>query len=451
VLFDWYFLPPYGTLTVRNPLDWLVLAAFLFTSGVATQLLDRARREAESARLRASDVDRLATLGAETLNVGRPEDALVAVADVIRTRVVLDHCAVHSDGTVYGSDPPVANAGLVAWVLEQGMDVAVLSDGTTHAAATRDRPVLDDVLTPGLRIVSLLRPLLVRDRVVGVLVANRADGLELDAPRRGILDALGFYAALGVERVRLDAEARHAAALRAADQLKDAVLASVSHDLRTPLTTIKALAHELAADAAADDDRAMTIEEEADRLNRFVGDLLDLSRAQAGVQGGAQAGGPPARPDLNEAEDVVGVALRQAAGALGSHEVAVSFDPEYPVLIGRFDFRDTLRALVNLLENAAKYAPPATPISLEVRRAGASIAFRVADRGPGVAPAEAERIFVPFYRPPGTAPDVGGAGLGLSIARSLAVSQGGALTYAPRPGGGSLFTLSVPAAESTES
>jgi len=451
VLFDWYFLPPYGTLNVRNPLDWLVLAAFLFTSGVATQLLDRARREAESARLRASDVDRLATLGAETLNAGRPEDALVAVADVIRARVVLDHCAVHSDGKVYGSDPPVANGGLVAWVLERGMDVAVLSDGTTHAAATRGRPVLDDALTPGLRIVSLLRPLLVRDRVVGVLVADRADGLELDAPRRGILDALGFYAALGVERVRLDAEARHAAALRAADQLKDAVLASVSHDLRTPLTTIKALAHELAADAAPDDDRAITIEEEADRLNRFVGDLLDLSRAQAGSQAGAQAGGPPARPDLNEAEDLVGVALRQAAGSLGSHEVTVSFDPEHPVLIGRFDFRDTLRALVNLLENAAKYAPPASPITLEVRRVGETIAFRVADRGPGVPTAEAERIFAPFYRPPGTAPDVGGAGLGLSIARSLAVGQGGTLTYAPRPGGGSLFTLSVPAVEWPES
>jgi two-component system sensor histidine kinase KdpD len=276
----------------------------------------------------------------------------------------------------------------------------------------------------------------VRGRIVGVLGIERSGGLALDPAERRVLDALSYYAALGVERVRLVAEAQHAEALRETDALKDALLASVSHDLRTPLTTIKALAHDLAVDADVADDRAATIEEEADRLNRFVGDLLDLSRVQASTA--------RAEVEANEAEDLVGAALQRAAGALGDRPVHVTLDPTQAVLIGRFNFSDALRALVNLLDNAAKHTPSASPIELDVRRDGAMIAFAVRDHGPGVAAAEVERIFAPFYRPPGVAPDTGGAGLGLSIARSLAEAQGGTVTYAPRPGGGSVFTLHVP-------
>jgi two-component system, OmpR family, sensor histidine kinase KdpD len=273
----------------------------------------------------------------------------------------------------------------------------------------------------------LLRPLRVRDRVVGVLGVERMDGLVLDEPRQRILDALSFYAALGVERIRLDAEARHATALREADALKDAVLASVSHDLRTPLTTIKALAHEL----TPLDDRAATIEDEADRLNRFVSNLLDLSRLQAGARAAAI--------EPNEAEDLVGAVLQRVSGAFGGREITVSLDPEHPVLIGRFDFSDAMRVLVNLLENAFKYTPASSPIELDVRRDGPWIAFAVADRGPGLAPDEAARIFTPFMGRSG--------GLGLSISHRLAAAQDGSLEYAPRPGGGSVFTLRVPLIE----
>ena len=103
LLFDWFFLKPYSTLVVYNPLDWLVLGTFLVTSAVATQLLDRAHAEAETARQRADDVDRLAALGAETLSAGRPEDAVVAVAGVIRTTIGVDRCTVYTPATSYGS------------------------------------------------------------------------------------------------------------------------------------------------------------------------------------------------------------------------------------------------------------------------------------------------------------------------------------------------------------
>jgi K+-sensing histidine kinase KdpD len=240
---------------------------------------------------------------------------------------------------------------------------------------------------------------------------------------------------LAAERVRLIAEAEHAEALRQADRLKDALLASVSHDLRTPLTTIKALAHDI---ARGGDERAAVIEQQADRLNHMVADLLDLSRLNAG--------GLTMEPEINAAEDLVGAAIQQVSGALHGRELRTDLAWSEPVLVGRFDFVHSLRILVNLIENALKYSPADTPVDIGVARQGEWLALSVADRGPGVAPSERERIFAPFYRPAGVSPDVGGAGLGLAIARRLAEAQGGTLIYAERPGGGSVFTLRLPAA-----
>jgi two-component system, OmpR family, sensor histidine kinase KdpD len=208
----------------------------------------------------------------------------------------------------------------------------------------------------------------------------------------------------------------------------------VSHDLRTPLTTIKALAHDIAGDG---DDRAATIEQQADRLNHMVADLLDLSRLNAGEL--------PVRAELNAAEDVVGAAIQQVSGAFGGREVRTSIAWSEPVLVGRFDFVHALRILVNLLENAHKYSPREQPVDIELARAGSMISISVADRGPGIPVAERERIFEPFYRPERSTPDAGSAGLGLSIAQRLATAQGGTLTYADREGGGSVFTLELPA------
>jgi len=232
---------------------------------------------------------------------------------------------------------------------------------------------------------------------------------------------------------RAQVEAARAAVLRDAQRTKDAVLASVSHDLRTPLTTIKALASEIASEG---DDRAATIEEEADRLNTFVAEMLDLSRIETGT----------ATPDVqpNEAEDLLGAAAQQASGRLERHELRIQVESQQGLLFGRFDFTQTLRALVNLIENAAKYSPPGAPIDLSASRDGSWLVFAVADRGPGVPEDERDRIFEPFYRRSSVAPDAGGAGLGLSIARGIAEAQGGAVSVRDREGGGSVFALRVP-------
>ena len=291
LLFNWFFVPPYGTLAVRDPFDWLVLVAFLLTSIVAAQLLARAQE-----RTRAAE-------------------------------------------------------------------------------------------------------------------------------------------ALAAERVRLLAEAEHAEALREADRLKDALLAAVSHDLRTPLTTIKALAHDL---GALGDERTEIIEQEADRLERLVADLLDLSRLRAGALS--------LQVELNAVDDLLGALLQRTEPAMrGRLDVALA--PGDALLVGRFDLVQSLRILANLVENAAKYAPGDSSIEVRAERRAGTIAITVADRGPGIARDETARIFEPFHRGPGQRAGTRGAGLGLSIARGLAEAQDGTLEYAPRPGGGSVFTLTLPAAE----
>jgi K+-sensing histidine kinase KdpD len=234
---------------------------------------------------------------------------------------------------------------------------------------------------------------------------------------------------------RLSRLAEHAEALREANRLKDMLLASVSHDLRTPLTTIKALGHEV---AATGESRGAVIEEQADRLSHMVGDLLDLSRLRSGAF--------PLHAELNTAEDLLGAVDRQFA-ALPGARLRTGVDLKQPALVGRFDFVQSLRILGNLIENARRYSPAEQPVDLSVTREGTLLVFAVADRGPGITEAERERIFEPFYRPEHAPPDSGHAGLGLSIARNLAVLQDGTLDYAPRLGGGSVFLLRLPAAD----
>ena len=237
---------------------------------------------------------------------------------------------------------------------------------------------------------------------------------------------------------RLGEEAAEARALKAAHKAKDAVLASVSHDLRTPLTTIRALAQEL---AETGDDRAMTIAEESDRLHRFVADMLDLSRLQSSMI--------TLNLEPNEAEDLIGAAAQRISGQLAGRELRVSVTPSGEMLFGRFDFVHTLRAIVNLIENALRYSPPGAAVDLEVHREGRELVITVGDRGPGIDEDEHERIFEPFYRGEENGANPTGLGLGLSIARGLIAAQGGRLQYRARDGGGSLFEIRLPAVDVT--
>jgi two-component system sensor histidine kinase KdpD len=404
--FDLGFLPPYNALRVADPLDWIVLLAFLVTGVVAAQLLERQRREAEIARARTAEIDRLAILGAETLNAPRPEDALRAIADVIRQSMGTDRCEII---------PIVAG--------EEG-------GGSESDAAERADAAARPLPSRSMRI-----PLRVRHRIVGTLTLGADRPFLLSRDQQRVLGALSYYAALGVERLRLAASEDEADALRRADRLKDALLASVSHDLRTPLTTIKGIANEIVREGDAS--RAAVIEEEADRLSALVDDLLDLSQLTAGEM--------PLLFALNTADDVVGAALQLVEPAFPGRRIETALEGPWTDLIGRFDFAHTMRVLVNLLDNGAKYAPEGTPLTVRVWRAGRDLHFAVEDEGAGIPAAERERIFAPFVR--GADRRSRGTGLGLSIARQLAEVQGGRLEYEHDAATRSRFVLTLPAAD----
>ena len=214
------------------------------------------------------------------------------------------------------------------------------------------------------------------------------------------------------------------------------MLAAVSHDLRTPLTTIKLLAQAAAARGEA---AGTSIEVQVDRLADIVTNVLDLSRIRAG--------GVPLDVALNTAEDVIAAAVSRVQGVLRGRRIATSVDLDQPALVARFDFVQTLRILGNLVDNALRYSPEGESVEIRAVREGACVAIIVSDRGPGVPDAERDRIFEAFYRPRFEAPDAGRAGLGLSIARRLDEPQGGTVEYSPRDGGGSVFTLRLPAVD----
>jgi two-component system sensor histidine kinase KdpD len=440
LLIDYFFQMPYNDFTHDKPLDLVALVSFLVTAFVATDLLVRAQTQAAEAEARAIEITSLARLGSETLSAGRAEDALAKIADVIKSTLKVSECSITRwDPELGFTSSTRAAAGklgpddaLFRRAIEASGPLWVLTSGEVMPTLGTDQhgPSASDMVS---RIVI---PLAVQGRPVGLLEVSNATPVELDSSQRRFLDAIAYYAALAADRVRLVAEAEHAEALREADRLKDIVLASVSHDLRTPLTTIKALAQ---SEALQGNSSAGAIEEQADRLTRLVSDLLDLSRLKGG--------GFAAHPELNTAEDLIGAAVRQTRGLFVERALRTIIDLDSPALVGHFDFSQSLRVLCNLLENAARYSPASQPIELAATRDGAALVFTVSDRGPGVREEDLSRIFEPFYRARNATPDAGRAGLGLSIARTLAELQGGTVTYMPRPGGGSVFALRLPATE----
>jgi len=225
-----------------------------------------------------------------------------------------------------------------------------------------------------------------------------------------------------------------AQALREADRLKDALLASLSHDLRTPLTAIKGLAHEL---QSLGDERTLMIEEQADRLNRLVTDLLDIGR----LNGGAL----PLDIQINAVDDLLGAVQQHVAARPDKDRLTIFLDDPASISFGKFDFVHTLRILANLVDNAFKHTPVESAIELSGGIEGNAVVFRVSDRGPGFPFERSDRAFLPYQRLHGE-PSGDSTGLGLWIARRLADAEGGTLTYFPRTDGGLTFELRLPAA-----
>jgi two-component system sensor histidine kinase KdpD len=258
-----------------------------------------------------------------------------------------------------------------------------------------------------------------------------------DAPpdAQPLLDAAGRQVATALERARLASEARRSELMAASERMRGDLLSAVSHDLRTPLAVVTGAATALRDGAGLDGRaRAELVEAicgEAERMERLVANVLDMVRLQGETVS--------LRKEWLPLEEVAGSALARVERQLAGRPVAVDVSAAPPVLADPVLLE---HALVNLLENAAKYSPPGTPVEIRAVPAGSRVAIEVADRGPGIPEGDEERIFERYQR--GVHPGVSGAGLGLAIARAVAESHQGAISAARRPGGGSVFRLDLP-------
>ena len=294
--------------------------------------------------------------------------------------------------------------------------------------------------------VALFLPLTASQQTLGAL-AVRTDPIDLilEPEGRRLLEACAGQLAMALERDRMTIAAAEALVTARAEQVRSALLSSVSHDLRTPLAVIAGAGSSLLQGDSFDEPTRRqlleTITEEADRLSRLLENLLQMSKLEMG--------GATAHKQWNILEEIVGSALRRTRLDLRDRQVEVRIPPELPLI--HVDGLLLEQVFVNLLENAARYTPAGTPIAISAVMDGKWVSIAVADRGPGLQPGSEERIFEKFYRgAPST--DLGrGSGLGLAICRAVAGVHGGTIRASNRPGGGVEFLLRLPLPENPPS
>ncbi|HSN75544.1 MAG TPA: ATP-binding protein, partial [Anaerolineae bacterium] len=289
-------------------------------------------------------------------------------------------------------------------------------------------------------------PLKTARGIVGVLgvVGPEQPQRHLTPEQRRLMDAFASQVAFALERAKLAEQARQAEVLQVTEKLQAALLNSVSHELRTPLVTITGslstlLADEDKLDVATQHSLIENAHEEAERLNRLVGNLLDMTRLEAGALA--------IHLQPCDVQDVIGAALNQMGNRLQGRSVQVNVPAGLPLV--PLDFVPMVQVLVNLLDNALRYSPAQQPVEVSVRLKDRQIEVEVADRGMGIPSADLEHIFDRFYRlqRPGEA---GGTGLGLSICRGIVEAHSGSIRAHNRPGGGASFIITLPLGASAD-
>jgi two-component system sensor histidine kinase KdpD len=427
--FNFFFLPPVRTFTIADPQNWVALGAFLIVSVVASNLSARARARADEAQARRAELARLYDLSRDVLLTEDTREGMVAVARAIARRFDLAFAALAMPN------------GAGAWdVVHAGTQSLALPEAALAEALDAARQRLE--FDAEARTYAGHRPLRVDDQQVHLVplrVGTRPIGLlatESDRVDAGTLDAIAGLAALAIERMQMLEERRHAAHTRQSEALKTTLLASIGHDLRTPLTAIRVGVENLrSADLPLDERDAQTriILSEVARLDRLFQNLLEMARLDAGAVAAERRRTHPS--------EIIEAARAQAAPALREHRVEVEVDNETAV---RVDPRLTATALAHVLENAAQYAPAGTPIHVTTRIDADTLEVCVHDEGPGVPPEDLPRIFERFYRGAGGDRRPTGTGMGLWIARGLLAAQGGHIWADNPAGGGARFTMRVP-------
>ena len=407
--FNFYFLPPIGTFTIADPQNWVALFAFLITALVASNLAEHARRDAEAAKQRRREVELLYDLSQRLLASENELELLNAlplyVQEIFSVRSVSIMAADHP--SVYRSSPD-------AEVDENLLRVTLWRGEPTVQAGTAYVPLRLGVRTVG---------------AIGVT------GYDLS---RETLDAIGSLAGLSIERVRaLEALSKHQAT-QESERLRSALLDSVTHEFRTPLTAIKANVTTLLSGVAPDDhgrrNLLTVIDKQTDQLNRLVAEAAEMGQLDAGMF--------KLDLHLHPIQEALEPALQDAKASFENHPVEIQVPPDLPMV--RMDTQRIREVLMHLLDNAGKYSGPGTPIKVTAEVKSDQLVISVADRGVGIDSLEQTLIFDKFYRGGRQRYTAPGAGMGLPIAKAIVGAHGGTLGVVSQLDRGSVFSISLP-------
>jgi two-component system sensor histidine kinase KdpD len=430
--YNFFFLPPLYTLTVADPENVLALFCFLILALIVSNLTARTRSQMVTARSRAKTTAELYAFSRKVAGIGALDDLLWATAyqisSMLKVRTVLLMPAREGDGlevaTGYPPEDQLDSADMAAarWTWDRN-----------HPAGRGA-----DTLPGGRR---LFLPLRTGSGPVGVIGIDRdAPGPLMTPDERRLLDALCDQAAIAIERISLAKGLDEARVLAETERLRAALLTSISHDLRTPLASIIGTVSSLRSfpekyGAADREELLATLQEEAERLNRFVSNLLDMTRLESGAV--------ELRLELIDVSEIVGSALQRAGNVLAGHRVEVDIEPALPML--RLDAVLFEQVLFNLLDNAAKYSPAGGRIDIRASRDGELVEIEVVDEGPGIPPSDFERIFDKFYRVQAQDRRRAGTGLGLAICRGFVEALGGWIVARNRRDrSGAVFMIRMP-------
>jgi two-component system sensor histidine kinase KdpD len=423
VVFDWFFVPPFGTLSVGRAEDWVALVVYLAVVLVVTRVVAIQQDARRTAAAREAAVRGLNVLS-EHLIGERPLAELLALV----ARTVDETFATRWVAVLLPVDGALTIAATAGETLRpEERDLALGSAGATQAMT----------LVGAEGDVSRIA-LMVLQRPVGQLVVA---GASLDAFSRELLGTFANQAALAIERSRLREQVLRTELLEEVDRWRGALVGAVSHDLRTPLASIKAAVTTL-SDAppalSASDQRELldTIENQCDHLTRLVANLLDMARLEAGSL--------TLRREPHAMREIVDASLAAAGAAMGDHRLDVRVDDALPLV--DVDLVLITQVVANLLTNAAQHSPDGSTISIEAREVGHEVVIGVADQGAGVKAEDRERIFHMLDRQAGS----GRAGLGLAISTAFVEAHGHRLTVTDAPGGGASFTFRVSVADLDE-
>jgi two-component system, OmpR family, sensor histidine kinase KdpD len=429
LVYDYFFLPPYDALTVRSPQNWIALAVYVVVVLMVSQVVAKLRSAREEAERRTEESERLYELSQALigdLTLSQLLSHMVATVQSVFTPRWTALVLPESDSGAWGSVTSLRVAASAGQPLTED-DIASLTSG---GGQTRSLGMLDDA---GPRLVSVA--LIVSHRPVGMLML---EDVQLAERERSLLGTFANQAALAVDRAQLREQALRARVLEEVDSWRRALMGAASHDLRTPLASIKTAVSNLRqVDARlSPDDRAELlelIELQSDRLARLVTNLLDMTRIEAGAL--------ELRPTTVSFTDLVGEALASLGGVLAPGRVRVDVPADLPPL--RLDHVLMSQVLANVLENAERLSPRDSVIVVEARAVPGSpprVEIAVADDGPGIAGEDRERVFEMFSQNGGG----GRAGLGLAIAKAFVEAHGGMIWVDPDVARGARVVFTVP-------